>query len=246
MNLAFAFLAIAGFVQQGAEPPPFVKNNVQRMMTYYRAKDPALGPKLMTELLKTDNIDSPWFNDKEHVLMIIGSQLGDIVIAQPKLVREYEAAFAKTSPPGRRVIIRALTNCGDAETVKKIDDWLADKNLADSRSQLANLKKYLEDPEHKHLRDQPAKTPDDLDLLWANFFTTAEYAPVSRILDVLDLPDTPQNETMRRVAKWSISANLQQHPKLVEILQQHAKDRPEASRKVIGELIVQRPDPNKP
>ncbi len=246
MNLAIAFVVAAGLVRQGGEPPPFFAKNVQQMMNYYKAKDPKLGPKFLAEFLQKENVDNPWFKNNEHVLMIIGSQLGDIVIGNPKLIREYEAAFPGASAAGRRVLIRALTNCGDAETVKKIDGWLADKKLADSRSQLETLKKNLEDPNHKHLRDQPAKSPDDLDLLWANFFTTAEYAPIARILDVLDLPDTPENAKMRGVAKWSISANLQQHPKLVEILQQHAKDRPEASRKAIDELIVKHPNPNKP
>jgi hypothetical protein len=246
MNLLFAFLIVASFIQQPNEPPPFFKSNGQRMMTYYRSKDPALGPKWLTELLRNENIDSPWFNGNEHVLMILGSQLGDIVSGSPKLVREYEAVFAETSPPGQRVIIRALTNCGDAETLKKIDGWIANARQAEIKSQLEALKKHLEDPKREHVRDRPAKTPDDLDLLWANFFTTGEYAPISRLLDVFDLPDAPENETMKRVAKWSLGANLQQHPKLVEIVQQHAKDRPEGSHKVINELIVKAPDPNKP
>jgi hypothetical protein len=246
MNLSCVFLLAANLVQQQVESPPFFKDNQQRMMTYYRAKDPSLGPKLLADLLQKKNVDSSWFEGKEHVLMILGSQLGDIVTGNPKLVREYEAALANASPAGKRVVIRALMNCGDAETVKKIDGWLADKHLADARPQLEELKKHLEDPKRSHVRDRPAKTPDDLDLLWANFFTTAEYAPISRILDVFDQPDAPENETMKRVAKWSLGSNLQQHPKLVEIVQQHAKERPEGSRKVIDQLIIKQPDPNKP
>src|SRR5207302_367805 len=104
---------------------------------------------------------------------------------------------------------------------------------ADLRPELEALKNHLKDPARKHVRDRPARTPKDLDLLWANFFVTGEYAPVSRILDVFDLPAGKDNEVLKRVARWSLGSNLQQHPRLVELVHKHAKDRREGSRKVI-------------
>ena len=85
------------------------------------------------------------------------------------------------------------------------------------------------------------KTPDDLDLLWSNFFITGEYEPVARILDVFDLPDAKENEVLKRVGRWSLGSNLQQHPKLVELVRKHTAERPKESRKVIDELIVPTP-----
>ena len=79
-------------------------------------------------------------------------------------------------------------------------------------------------------------------MLWVNFFITGEYAPISRILDVFDLPDAKENETMKRVARWSFGSNVQQHPKLVELVLKNKKDRPEGSKKVIDQTIIQAPE----
>jgi hypothetical protein len=124
--------------------------------------------------------------------------LGDIAIGKPEIVRAYEAEFAGASLAGRRVIVRALMNCGDGETLKQVTTWLGDRNIGDIKPELTNLKKHLEDPARKQVRDRPARDPDNLDLLWSNFFITGEYAPVSRILDVFDRPDAKENETLKR------------------------------------------------
>jgi hypothetical protein len=233
---ATCLLALAaGLIAQPPDLPPFVKEHVHQMMNYYRKPDPGLGPKLLKDLLRKENIGHPWFAANEHPLNLISAQFGDIAIGKPKLVREYEAAFADAPPLGRRVIVRALMNCGDKDTAAKVDEWLKDEKIG-MKPELEALKKHLEDPKHKHARDLPAKEPKDLDFLWVNFFTTGDYAPISRLLDVFDRADT--DETMKRVAKWSLGSNLQQHPKLVEVVEAHAKDRPAGSKKVIDELIV--------
>src|SRR5262249_37782845 len=183
-----------------------------------------------------ENVEHPWFAKNDHVLMLIGAQLGDIAAGKPKTVRAYEAAFPSAPLLGRRVIVRALMNCGDAETLKEVTAWLADKRHADVRPELEALKTHLEDPKRKHVRDRPAREPRDLDFLWANFFVTGEYAPVARILDVFDSPETKENQILLRVARGSLGSNLRQHPRLAELLQKHVKDRPEGSRKVVGEL----------
>src|SRR5260370_38342842 len=128
-------------------------------------------------------------------------------------------------------------NAGDKETLKRFDAWLAGNVTAAQRAELEALKKHLEDPKKKTVRDQSAVDPKDLDFLWCDFFITGEYAPISRILDVFDQPDTKQNQILKRVAKWSLGSNFEQHPKLVEIVKKNAKGRPEGSRKVIDELL---------
>ncbi|HJZ89911.1 MAG TPA: hypothetical protein VKE40_03495 [Gemmataceae bacterium] len=229
---------LAVLVAQPPDLPPFVKTYSHVATYYYTDPDPNVGPKMLKELLKKENLEHAFFVKNEHVLTLIGAQLGDIATGKPEVVREYEAAFADAAPAGRKVIIRALGNCGDKETVKQVDAWIADKKFADHKADLEALKKHLEDPKRQHVRDRPATTPKDLDLLWANFFVTGEYAPVSRILDVFDVQAAKENEVLNRAAKWSLGSNLQQHPKLVELVQKHAKDRPEGSKKVIDELII--------
>jgi len=237
MYASHLVIVIASLVGQPAGQPPYFAQYAKTTTFYYKSPDAALGPKMLKELLKKENLGHPWFAKNEHVLHLIAGQLGDIAAGKPKIVREYEAAFAAAPTAGRRVIVRCLMDCGDKETIKRVDAWLADERDADLRTDLAALKKHLEDPARKHPRDRPARTPDDLDRLWSNFFITGEYAPVSRILDVLDPPDGPDNAVLKRVARWSVGSNLTQHPKLMELVRQHAKDRPEGSRMVVKELV---------
>ncbi len=241
MHSSGVLLLVAASLGQAPDVPPLFKEYSQRVMHYYESPDAALGPRMLRDFLKKENVAHPWFEKNEHVLVLIGAQLGDIALGKARIVRAYEAELAGAPLRGRRVILRALTVCGDRETRKQVDAWLSDRRYADVRPELEALKKHLEDPKRKQVRDRPARTPDDLDLLWGNFFITGEYAPVGRILDVFDDPKTRDNAVLVRVARWSLGSNLQQHPKLVALVQKHARERSERSRKVIGELIITRP-----
>jgi len=237
MAISSTVMLLASLVAQSPARPPFSTQYAKTLTHYYEAPDPRLGPRLLGELLKKENLEHPFFAERGDVLLLNAAMLDDIATGKPAIVRAYEAAFTDAPPAGRRVVIRALMNCGDAKTLAHVDAWLRDRRYADSRRDLEALKRNLEDPKRKPVRDRPARTPDDLDLLWANFFITGEYAPVSRILDVLDLPDSADNAVLKRVARWSFGSNLQQHPKLVELVEKHARDRPAASRKVIEETL---------
>ena len=223
---------------QPQDPPPLFKLYSRTATYYYQKPDPTLGPKMLAELLKKENLEHQAFVRNDQLHLLIGAQLGDIATGHPEIVRQYESAMADAPPKGRRVIIRALTNAGDKETVKVVAGWIKDPRFADQKAELEALKAHIEDPKRAHARDVPAKAPKDLDLLWVNFMVTGEYAPVSRILDVFDLPDDKENEVLKRVARWSFGSNVQQHPKLVELVLKHKKDRPAGSQKVIDETII--------
>jgi hypothetical protein len=236
MHASHVAVLLAALAGQASDLPPFVKDHAKQLTFYYQAPDPALGPRLLKDLLHKKNLEHPWFAKNDYALLLNAALLGDVAAGHPKIVREYEVAFADAPPAGRRVVVRALRNCGDAETLKRVDAWLADPRYADNRADLEALRKHLADPGRKPVRDRPAKGPDDLDLLWGNFFITGEYAPVARLLDVLDRPDAPDNAVLKRVARWSLGSNLQQHPKLLKLVREHARDRPAGSRKVIDEI----------
>jgi hypothetical protein len=228
-------LALPG---QAPDLPPFIKEYNRVGTYYYLDPDPKLGPKMLKALLRKENLEHPFFVRNNEVPLLIGAQIGDIGTGKPEIVREYEAAFADAPPAGRRIVIRVLMNAGDKDTAEKVGKWIADAKYADQKESLRALKAHLEDPKRQHVRDRPAEEPKELDLLWANYFVTGEYAPVSRILDVFDLPPAKENEVLRRVARFSLGSNLQQHPKLVELVLKHKKDRPAGSQKVLDELIL--------
>jgi hypothetical protein len=231
-------LLLAAGISQPPDLPNFIKEYSKTGTFYYLNPDAKIGPKMLRELLKKENLEHPFFIKRDDVPGLIGAQIGDIGAGKPEIVREYEATFADATPAGRKVVIRALENAGDKDTAKKVGEWIKDPKFADQKADLEALKKHLENPKRQHARDRPAKEPKDLDLLWVNFFVTGEYAPVSRILDVFDLPDAKENEVLKRVARWSFGSNVQQHPKLVELVQKHKKDRPEGSQKVIDQTII--------
>jgi hypothetical protein len=235
----FPSLVLTVLAAQVAQPggqPPFVTEYVQKATFYYKDPDPELGPKMLKAILAKENLEHPFFVKNAFILDLIAAQIGDIGAGHPKVVRAYEAAFADAPPAGRKIILNALRNAGDKETVKQVQAWAADKKYADQKAELEALQKHLEDPKRTHVRDRPVKEPKDIDFLWANFFTTGEYAPVSRILDVFDRADT--DDTLKRLAQWSLGSNLQQHPKLVELVMKNAKDRPPGSKKAIDDLII--------
>src|SRR5262245_9851951 len=103
----------------------------------------------------------------DQVLVLIGAQLGDIATGHAKIVRQYEGAFAEAPTAGRRVNVRALMNCGNADSLQKVQAWLEEKDNAELRPSLEALKKHLDNARRQHVRDRPAKAPKDLDLLWA-------------------------------------------------------------------------------
>jgi hypothetical protein len=224
--------------QNKDSPPPFFQQYAQVGTFYYKNPDPKLGPKMLKDLLKKENLEHAMFARDDFTLLLIGAQIGDIVNGHPELVRECEAMFADTTPRGRKVIIRSLMNSGNKESAQKVGEWIKDPKYADQKAELEALKAHIEDPKRAHIRDVAAKNPEDLDFLWVNFFVTGEYTPISRILDVFDQPATKENETIRRVARWSFGSNVQQHPKLVELVMKHKDERPAGSKKVIEETII--------
>jgi hypothetical protein len=217
--------------------PPLIERGSKATTFYYRSPNPKLAVELLDEVLKKENLEHPWFRSRPDVLRIIAAQIGLIARGTPKLVRECEARFDRATPAGRRLILRSLRVCGDEATLGQIDKWLAREQDVAVRNELHETRDHLADPKRKRYREKAPTSPHEMDLLWADFFITGEYEPVSRILDVLDVPQEKSNPIMRRVAGWSLRSNMRQHPKLVELLRKHADQRPEPSRKVVQEYL---------
>ena len=237
ITLVFAAL-VAGF--PAADPPPVIAwLNSHKVEFHYRDPVPNLAEQLLVEALKPENVDDPWFKERWDVLEIIGTHLGDLAIGDETLPRRYEAAFPTTTDTGRKLLIAAVKICGDETSQKAVAGWLKDPAYGALKTDLEALQSHLKDPKRKHYREVPVKTPHDVDMLWGNFYVTGEYEPVSRILDVFDGPDDKDTPVLRRVAKFSLGANLQRHKKLVELIQKHRKERGAGSEKVLGELILE-------
>lgn len=221
------YLLSALCLLQPNQPPPILPE-ATRMMKYYEKPDPRRGVKLLKELLKPENLDHPMTTREDgHVLSILCEQLGYIAKGHPEIVREYEKLFANTTPTGKYGILRTLRVAGDDQTKKQLDTWLAGEKNPETLKALEETKRIITAPKREMNRDRAVRTGKDLDMLWADFFATGEYTPVSRILDAFESNVPPG---VKSAARWSLESNLKQHPKLVKLVKEHLKDRGEKSK----------------
>ena len=235
LTVSLAMTLCAGGQPSGR--PPLIERGSKATTFYYLSPNPKLATELLDDVLKKENLEHPWFRRRSDVLRIIGTQIGLIAWGHPELVRQCEARFEGTTPAGRRLILGSLRVCGDEATLGQIDKWLVREEDAAVRKDLEETRDDVADPKRKRFREKAPTSPLEIDLLWADFFITGEYQPVSRILDLLDIPPKKSNPIMRGVAGWSLRSNMRQHPKLVELLRQHADQRPELSRKAVNEYL---------
>jgi hypothetical protein len=183
---------------------------------YYRAPAPEKAAKFFGLLLDEKLIDEPFFNEStEQRLNLTGHSFGLIARGKPKLVRFYESKYPSASKRGRLLLLEALWVAGDKETKRKLGQWGKDATDRDLAMAIGFTHAQLEMPKRRMPRDLLALTPTDLDLLWCDFLITGEYAPVSRILDVLDRPDE---------LRYKINEQLRQRPQkrneLFDVLQE--------------------------
>jgi hypothetical protein len=237
--LPINLLAALALLFPPADLPPVVPTYGAKLENYYRKPDPEIAGQFFAELLKPENIDHKWFNDHADVLDIMRTQLGDLAKGREDIIRQYEGSFPQTTLKGKQVIVAALRVCGDESSQRVVAGWIDDSANKDVKKELEALQKHLANPKRKHFRDLPVKSPHDVDLLWGNFYITGEYEPVSAILDIFDRPDDKDTAVLRRVSKFSLGSNLQRHPRLVEVIQKHRKERGAGSEKALSELILE-------
>jgi len=228
------YLAILLCLLQPQQHPPILPE-ATRMMKYYENPDPQRGVKLLKELLKPENLDHPMTSREDgHVLSVLCEQLGYIAKGHPEIVREYEKLFAGTTPTGKYGILRTLRIAGDDQTKKQLDTWLAGEKNEQTLKALEETKRILTAPKREMNRDRAVRTGKDLDMLWADFFATGEYAPISRILDTFESNVPPG---VKSAARWSLESNLKEHPKLVKLIKEHLKERSEANKAEVEKLL---------
>jgi hypothetical protein len=206
---------------------------------YHARPSPERVCRYLDQALTKENLEDPVVTGSPNTLNLFAHAFGHMAKGNANLVRQFEGRFADATDAGRSLLIECLRVCGDAETVKHLAAWQEDPRFADHKESLEAARAFLADPQRKLPRDLPAKTPEELDLLWSDFLVTGEYAPVARILDVFD-ETKKQPAVLQEVAAWSMRSNLEQHPRLAELLRANQKDRPEPSRRLIQQWLAMR------
>lgn len=81
-----------------------------------------------------------------------------------------------------------------------------------------------------------------VDALWGNFSATGKDAPVVRIMTALPWTTLKQSDKRRLVgeaARWSLTSNAVQHPRVLAICREQLKQQPKDVAKVLAEVIKQ-------
>ena len=107
------------------------------MIFYYANPQPDQAKQMLADLVRPENLDNPWYKDREVVLELIAAGLGDIGYGKADLVRFFESKFAGAPDAGKRIIIRALQTCGDKDTQQVVHTWLKEEANAGVRTELS-------------------------------------------------------------------------------------------------------------
>ena len=78
------FCLLAAVVAQPPDVPPFVKEYSRIGDTYYLNPDPKIGPKMLRDLLKKENLEHPFFIKREDVPGLIGRRSAISAPVSPK------------------------------------------------------------------------------------------------------------------------------------------------------------------
>ena len=171
----------------------------QFIANYHRKPAPARVPEILSKVLKMAGAGQEPL-DTSNGTRLIAAAFGHMGKGQKKLVRLYESRFDDAGKQGKSFLLEALKICGDAETLKRMKKWAGDPRNAGLKKDIEDSHTFLANPERAYPRDRAAKSPGDLDLLWADFLVTGEYAPVARILDVLENPRSLRKSIEKRLA----------------------------------------------
>src|SRR5262249_40196469 len=132
--LAVGWLACHGTASAG--PPPILLECEKLISTYHRSPAPEKALQLLGQVLRKENIEHPALAAGADSLPLLGCAFGHMARGNPKLVRGYEAQFAGTTPTGRRLLLDCLRYCGDDQTLRQLDAWLADPAFGDLKEPL--------------------------------------------------------------------------------------------------------------
>jgi hypothetical protein len=222
------------FQDPAAAPPADLKQESSIVMTYYQAPDVQKIKRFAKVFFKPETVNHPFFAARKDVQENFNVFLGIVAQDSPELVRYYESLWSETDRQGRRLLVQTFFICGDEKIHAQIATW---KQGADPI-----LEKELEFLDHFLRRKQkwkrpgqlPARTPQQLDQCWMEFFATGKFDGPARVLDAIDAGDA----TLRQVAEWSFESLCQSHPHLVKLAKEAQPNRQGRSREFLERILT--------
>lgn len=161
--------------------------------------------------------------------------LSEVVAQNPAEVARWCAEWASLPEKDRMVVAWSVRNA----KVTAQDSCIR----KDLRLGAEQVEKLLQAPRHDPLSHE-ARSPSDLDMLWAVFVATGKPAAVNRIIDVLGRP-LPEEKTreginallLQGAAKWSLGSNIRQHARVAEIAKARLETATGLLQRELGEVV---------
>jgi hypothetical protein len=139
----------------------------------------------------------------------------------------------------------------DQEKIGALALWMAHTNNAQqllrlmatkgSLSHQSYMKKLLADDHPPDFLKDAVSSPGFLDSLWGSFFATGDERFVQRIIGTLPLlksEENAQDVLIGGAAKWSLTSNAIQHPKVLEICEAELTKSAGEQKSALAEVIA--------
>ena len=262
MHRIIAILAALPIVAGAASPAPaeargfFSRDQINEWMDNYRHKpEPLRLPQAMRVLSQ-----SMTFKDPESAGFYVGFVAG-VLRTEPKRAEALIARMLPLPPGDQWVVVRGIAYSGLPqwrELLRKVAPRLPARHemiAAYLSGQLPTLDAIAPDQSPTWLEklkssfDRTPATPvlsfsgnpELLDTLWGEYFATGSAAPVRRILAVLPWSkerDNAERLTVGSLAKVTLVNNASRYPDLLAMLKAMRPLEPEATAKILAEVIA--------
>jgi hypothetical protein len=188
-HLPIACVLLAAAACQDALPPA-TGDALRAATSFGKDPDPKGASRALAGLVQSGDLDSPFFRERPDRFLILAHGFGHIARRCPEVLRRAESLVEPNKDPvARRFLLAVLSVGADDTTRGKLEVWSREPGLEPVHAEIDDVRKALADGKVRLPRDRAASDPLELDLLWADYLATGEYAPIARILDVLDRPD---------------------------------------------------------
>lgn len=210
-------------------PFEFDEQSFTRWTTYYyRNPQPGLIPAAIRFMTRKGLLTNPATR-----FPMVGL-LSELFKQNPESLETWSSQWKELKPEQQKLIWSALWYANTPAARKVL-------NQQNRLHPGAGIGRILTQPP-PDIYNLPVTAPEQLDYLWAVFLITGDAAPVIKIIENLKLAD--QKHDLAKImiygaARWSLTANCRQHPKVLTICRQQIAGQPETIAAQLRAMVQQ-------
>jgi hypothetical protein len=244
MRFVFALLCAVLFASplEAAQPPPRAKSAAKQLEKFETAEailkwisgyrmdpKPQDLPRAVQRMAQTGA-----FKDLDTAGVYIGFIAG-VLGANAADADALVSKIFPLPPEDQVALVRAIAYSGHP-------DWqgLLRRNAERMPARKLMIDRYLEGKLPTLAKLPLDAGPAPLDILWGQFFATGEYAPLLRIISVLEWSQDKNNMerlTIGSMAKWTLANNAQRDKDILDALKRAKTHETKVTAKILDEVI---------